>query len=97
MRLARRKIPMKNFERSLESRQRDRHRVPRRDLRNPPLPRQQHEAASTATAADTIAIAERMFNTLAHHRFLLEYDDERSGSFEPLRFLPKGKDVVLGG
>jgi 5-methyltetrahydropteroyltriglutamate--homocysteine methyltransferase len=29
-------------------------------------------------------------------RFLLEYDDERSGTFEPLRFIPKGKTVVLG-
>jgi 5-methyltetrahydropteroyltriglutamate--homocysteine methyltransferase len=42
------------------------------------------------------AIAERLFNTLAHDRFLLEYDDERSGGFEPLRFVPKGKIVVLG-
>ena len=29
-------------------------------------------------------------------RFLLEYDDERSGTFEPLRFVPRGKTVVLG-
>jgi 5-methyltetrahydropteroyltriglutamate--homocysteine methyltransferase len=42
------------------------------------------------------AIAERLFNGLAHQRFLLEYDDERSGGFEPLRFVPKGKIVVLG-
>jgi 5-methyltetrahydropteroyltriglutamate--homocysteine methyltransferase len=28
--------------------------------------------------------------------FFLEYDDERSGGFEPLRFVPKGKRVVLG-
>jgi 5-methyltetrahydropteroyltriglutamate--homocysteine methyltransferase len=28
--------------------------------------------------------------------FFLEYDDERSGSFEPLRFVPKGRMVVLG-
>jgi 5-methyltetrahydropteroyltriglutamate--homocysteine methyltransferase len=42
------------------------------------------------------AIAERMFNTLDVDRFLLEYEDERSGSFEPLRFVPKGKTVVLG-
>jgi 5-methyltetrahydropteroyltriglutamate--homocysteine methyltransferase len=42
------------------------------------------------------AIAERLFNTLAHGRFLLEYDDERSGGFEPLRFVPKEKTVVLG-
>ena len=42
------------------------------------------------------AIAEQLFNGLAHQRFLLEYDDERSGSFAPLRFVPKGKVVVLG-
>jgi 5-methyltetrahydropteroyltriglutamate--homocysteine methyltransferase len=42
------------------------------------------------------AIAERLFHELAVDRFLLEYDDERSGSFEPLRFVPKGKTVVLG-
>jgi 5-methyltetrahydropteroyltriglutamate--homocysteine methyltransferase len=29
-------------------------------------------------------------------RFLLEYDDARSGTFEPLRFVPRGKTVVLG-
>lgn len=42
------------------------------------------------------AIAEKLFNTLGHHRFLLEYDSPRAGSFEPLRFIPKGKIVVLG-
>jgi 5-methyltetrahydropteroyltriglutamate--homocysteine methyltransferase len=42
------------------------------------------------------AIAEKLFGTLEVDRFLLEYDDERSGSFEPLRFVPKGKTVVLG-
>ena len=42
------------------------------------------------------AIAEKLFNTLEVDRFLLEYDDERSGTFEPLRFVPKGKIVVLG-
>jgi 5-methyltetrahydropteroyltriglutamate--homocysteine methyltransferase len=42
------------------------------------------------------AIAERLFSELNHERFLLEYDDERSGSFEPLRFIPKGKIAVLG-
>lgn len=42
------------------------------------------------------AIAERLFNELDVNRFLLEYDDERSGGFEPLRFVPKGKVVVLG-
>jgi 5-methyltetrahydropteroyltriglutamate--homocysteine methyltransferase len=42
------------------------------------------------------AIAERLFNTLKHHRLLLEYDSERAGSFEPLRLVPKEKVVVLG-
>ena len=42
------------------------------------------------------AIAERLLNELHHDRFLLEYDTPRAGSFEPLRFLPKGKIVVLG-
>ena len=42
------------------------------------------------------AIAEKLFSTLEVDRFLLEYDDERSGTFEPLRFVPKGKKVVLG-
>lgn len=41
-------------------------------------------------------IAEICFGELAADRFLLEFDDERSGSFEPLRFMPKGKQVVLG-
>ena len=42
------------------------------------------------------AIAEKLFGSLRVDRFLLEYDDARSGGFEPLRFVPKGKDVVLG-
>ena len=42
------------------------------------------------------AIADKLFTTLAADRFLLEYDDERSGTFEPLRFVPKAKTVVLG-
>jgi 5-methyltetrahydropteroyltriglutamate--homocysteine methyltransferase len=42
------------------------------------------------------AIAERLYNGLNHQRFLLEYDSDRAGSFESLRFVPKGKTVVLG-
>jgi 5-methyltetrahydropteroyltriglutamate--homocysteine methyltransferase len=42
------------------------------------------------------AIAEKLFGTLDVDRFLLEYDDARSGTFTPLRFVPKGKIVVLG-
>jgi 5-methyltetrahydropteroyltriglutamate--homocysteine methyltransferase len=41
-------------------------------------------------------IAEVMFNELNVTGFFLEYDDERSGGFEPLRFVPKNKLVVLG-
>jgi len=42
------------------------------------------------------AIAEKLFSELRVDRFLLEYDDDRSGGFEPLRFVPRGKTVVLG-
>jgi methionine synthase II (cobalamin-independent) len=41
-------------------------------------------------------VAEALFNNLAVDGFFLEYDDERSGTFEPLRFVPEGKQVVLG-
>jgi 5-methyltetrahydropteroyltriglutamate--homocysteine methyltransferase len=41
-------------------------------------------------------VAEALFSELAVDGFFLEYDDERSGTFEPLRFVPKGKMVVLG-
>ena len=42
------------------------------------------------------AIAQKLFERLDVDRFLLEYDTERAGGFEPLRFVPHGKDVVLG-
>lgn len=42
------------------------------------------------------AIAERLFGSLDVDTFLLEYDTERSGGFEPLRLVPRGKMVVLG-
>jgi 5-methyltetrahydropteroyltriglutamate--homocysteine methyltransferase len=41
-------------------------------------------------------IAERVFNELAVDAFLLEFDSPRAGDFRPLRFVPKGKKVVLG-
>jgi 5-methyltetrahydropteroyltriglutamate--homocysteine methyltransferase len=41
-------------------------------------------------------IAEQCFGALGVNRYLLEFDDPRSGSFDPLRFMPKDKDVVLG-
>ena len=42
------------------------------------------------------AVAERLFGSLDVDTFLLEYDTERSGGFEPLRLVPRGKTVVLG-
>ncbi len=41
-------------------------------------------------------VAEALFNELAVDGYFLEYDDARSGNFSPLRFVPKGKVVVLG-
>jgi len=41
-------------------------------------------------------VAEALFNQLAVDGFFMEWDDARSGGFEPLRFVPKGKTVVLG-
>jgi 5-methyltetrahydropteroyltriglutamate--homocysteine methyltransferase len=41
-------------------------------------------------------IAEKLFNRLNVDLFLLEYESERAGTFEPLRFVPKDKGVVLG-
>jgi 5-methyltetrahydropteroyltriglutamate--homocysteine methyltransferase len=42
------------------------------------------------------AIAEQLFHTLPHQRFLLEYDSDHAGGFEPLRCVRKGTVVVLG-
>jgi 5-methyltetrahydropteroyltriglutamate--homocysteine methyltransferase len=41
-------------------------------------------------------IAEKLFNKLDVDTFLLEYETERAGTFEPLRFVPRGKTIVLG-
>ena len=41
-------------------------------------------------------VAEVLFNELDVDGYFLEYDDERSGDFAPLRFVPKGKTIVLG-
>ena len=41
-------------------------------------------------------IAEKLFNLLDVDRYLLEYDTERAGSFDPLRMFPRNKSVVLG-
>ncbi len=42
------------------------------------------------------AIAEKLLGMLEVDRFLLEYDTDRAGGFEPLRLVPRGKKVVLG-
>ena len=42
------------------------------------------------------AVQELLFRKINVHGYFMEYDDERSGGFEPLRLLPKGKQVVLG-
>jgi len=42
------------------------------------------------------AVQEILFNKINVHGYFMEYDDTRSGGFEPLRLLPKGKIVVLG-
>jgi 5-methyltetrahydropteroyltriglutamate--homocysteine methyltransferase len=41
-------------------------------------------------------VAELLFNRINVHGYFMEYDTERAGGFEPLRFLPKGKNVILG-
>jgi 5-methyltetrahydropteroyltriglutamate--homocysteine methyltransferase len=52
--------------------------------------------SSWAASGSYDFVAEALFSTLAVDGFFLEYDDERSGGFEPLRFVPPGKMVVLG-
>jgi 5-methyltetrahydropteroyltriglutamate--homocysteine methyltransferase len=41
-------------------------------------------------------VAEILFNTINVHAYFMEYDSDRAGGFEPLRFVPKSKTVVLG-
>jgi 5-methyltetrahydropteroyltriglutamate--homocysteine methyltransferase len=41
-------------------------------------------------------VAEILFNTINVHGYFLEYDSDRAGGFESLRFVPKGKTIVLG-
>jgi 5-methyltetrahydropteroyltriglutamate--homocysteine methyltransferase len=52
--------------------------------------------SSWAAAGGYDFVAEALFGELQVDGFFLEYDDERSGGFEPLRFVPPGKQVVLG-
>ena len=41
-------------------------------------------------------VADMLFNKINVHGYFMEYDSERAGGFEPLRFVPKGKTIVLG-
>src|SRR5690606_8844221 len=52
--------------------------------------------SSWAASGSYDFVAEALFSELAVDGFFLEFDDERSGGFEPLRFVPPGKMVVLG-
>ncbi|MFC7275783.1 5-methyltetrahydropteroyltriglutamate--homocysteine S-methyltransferase [Paractinoplanes rhizophilus] len=52
--------------------------------------------SSWAAAGGYDFVAEALFSELAVDGFFLEYDDDRSGGFAPLRFVPPGKMVVLG-
>jgi 5-methyltetrahydropteroyltriglutamate--homocysteine methyltransferase len=52
--------------------------------------------SSWAASGSYDFVAEALFGELKVDGFFLEYDDERSGGFEPLRFVPPGKMVVLG-
>jgi 5-methyltetrahydropteroyltriglutamate--homocysteine methyltransferase len=54
-----------------------------------------HRSAWVASGGYDL-VAEAVFNGLKVDGLFLEYDDARSGTFEPLRFVPKGKMVVLG-
>jgi len=52
--------------------------------------------SSWAASGSYDFVAEALFGELDVDGYFMEWDDERSGGFEPLRFLPKGKQVVLG-
>ena len=59
-----------------------------------PLGWLQGEGRGTGDGGSWGAIS--LFSTLAVDRYLLEYDTERAGTIEPLRFMPRDKMVVLG-
>ena len=52
--------------------------------------------SSWAASGSYDFVAEALFNELEVDGFFMEWDDERSGGFEPLRLVPEGKQVVLG-
>ena len=80
---------------------RGRQRLHRRDRPRRRRPSPRTSAAATAGAPGTPRAAtsrspSRCSAAWTSTRFLLEYDTDRAGGFEPLRFIPKGKNVVLG-
>jgi 5-methyltetrahydropteroyltriglutamate--homocysteine methyltransferase len=52
--------------------------------------------SARAAAGGYEPVAERLLSEVEADRFLLEFDDDGSGGFEPLRFAPKGRTIVLG-
>jgi 5-methyltetrahydropteroyltriglutamate--homocysteine methyltransferase len=52
--------------------------------------------SSFAASGGYEPVAEVLFNAIKVHGYFMEYDSDRAGGFEPLRFVPKGKTVVLG-
>jgi len=52
--------------------------------------------SSFAASGGYEPVAEVLFNAVKVHGYFMEYDSDRAGGFEPLRFVPKGKTVVLG-
>jgi len=52
--------------------------------------------SSFAASGGYEPVAEVLFNAINVHGYFMEYDTDRAGGFEPLRFVPKGKTVVLG-
>lgn len=55
-----------------------------------------NQASMWMGEGDYLPIAEELFGRLPVDRLLLEYDDDRSGGFSPLRYVPRGTVVVLG-
>jgi 5-methyltetrahydropteroyltriglutamate--homocysteine methyltransferase len=52
--------------------------------------------SSFAASGGYEPVAEVLFNAINVHGYFMEYDSDRAGGFEPLRFVPKDKTVVLG-
>ena len=66
----------------------------RHDAGRAPVPRQLQEHLGGQGGYEPVA--EALLSEMDVDAYFLEYDDARSGDFRPLRFLPKGKTVVLG-